>query len=128
MSESKNLKNAAESSAVESVSGLMYEIPIVKESFGRWMDEKNPWMLAIINLVIIGFPGFGHTFLKPQLKKAERMLLLALLIDVFVCLSLGFATPLLLGYHLFAAIDVFVLARRVRKGKTIGPWEFFWNR
>jgi hypothetical protein len=73
--------------------------------------SKTPVLAACLSLV----PGIGHLYLRQDWK--------ASVIVLFVIITHGIgivALPLIV-------VDAYVLARRTRRGQTLGAWEWFWS-
>jgi hypothetical protein len=80
----------------------------------------------LISLLVPGFGGLGQLLLGQETKAV-----FLLIMEWFILMPIGIATKslpyLLLSFHLLAAIDEFVLAGRLKKGRTLKKLEWFWE-
>jgi len=76
---------------------------------------KDPSMIAALS--VIPFPWLGQIFLG-QTAKGISMLILTYVLSIF-----------LIGIVMLpiAAIDASKLAKVLKDGGAIGPWDFFWS-
>jgi predicted amidophosphoribosyltransferase len=76
---------------------------------------KDPTMVAALS--VIPFPCLGQMFLG-QMAKGFTMLIVTYVLSFF---GIGLLlVPL-------SAIDAYCLAKVLRDGGSIGPWDFFWS-
>lgn len=76
---------------------------------------KDPTMVAALS--VIPFPWLGQMFLG-QTAKGFTMLFVTYVLSFF---CIGFLlVPL-------SAVDAYCLAKVLRDGGSIGPWDFFWS-
>lgn len=68
----------------------------------------SPWLIALSSLLV---PGAGQLWLGQRVKGA-----VILVGGSVLCCGFGVV-------NVFAAVDALVLARRVRAGNAIGPYE-----
>jgi hypothetical protein len=89
-------------------------------------DPKRPWLAALISFLVPGFGGAGQ-FLLGQDSKATLLILCESTLIMFGFFT-GTLPGLLLTFHLFVALDAWIIARRIQAGKKVGKWEWFWNK
>jgi hypothetical protein len=77
---------------------------------------KSPLLVAILNII----PLFG-VILTYGIVLGQLKFLVFIFADIFLLAAL----PVYPIYKLVTAIDVFLLTRKLKKGKEIGQWEFF---
>ncbi len=77
---------------------------------------KSPLLVAILNII----PLFG-VVLTYGMVLGQLKFLVFIFADIFLLAAL----PVYPIYKLVTAIDVFLLTRKLKKGKEIGQWEFF---
>jgi hypothetical protein len=88
---------------------------------------KWPRLAALISLLVPGFGGVGQLLLGQETKAGVLFLF-----EWLVVLPLGYLSAtlpfLLLLFHVFTALDVWVIAGRLQRGRVIGKWECLWNK
>lgn len=98
-------------------------------SYPRGVDllyvSGKPWLAALISLFLFGFGGIGSLLLGQESK--ALLLFLCEWILILVGMVTGALPVLLALFHIFTAYDTWVVARRVKAGKTLLKWEWFWN-
>jgi hypothetical protein len=89
--------------------------------------RRQPRAAALVSLLVPGFGGLGQLLLGQESKAG-----FLLSIEWLIILSFGYfskALPyILLSFHLFTALDAWVIAGRVKNGQTPKKWEWFWKR
>ena len=89
--------------------------PSFKNTIVASNPPKDPIMIAALS--IVPFPWLGQIFLG-QTAKGISMLVLTYFLSVFLIGLL--MIPL-------AAVDAYKLAKHLKLGGSIGPWDFFWS-
>ena len=95
--------------------------------------KSNPIVAAMLSLIFFG--GGGQIYLG-QIKKGVLLIAIALMLFIFQYLS----TPIDIKYiftllfspvvyimPILGSLDAFILAKKLKKGQTIGEWMFFWG-
>jgi TM2 domain-containing membrane protein YozV len=82
-------------------------------------QAKSPTLAALLSFLLV---GMGQVYLG-QVEKGLTMLGVVLLLMLTVVLG-----PLGLIILLLNVSDAFLLARKIRAGKPIRKWEFFFSR
>ncbi|MBN1452910.1 MAG: hypothetical protein JW963_17965 [Anaerolineales bacterium] len=90
-------------------------------------NHKYPHLAAYISLVLLGFGGIGQLLLGQE-NKAMLLLGIEWLIVFPIGIITGLLPYLLPAFHLFTALDAWVIAGRWQQEKEIGKWEWFWNK
>ena len=85
----------------------------------NWFTTR-PILAPLISLIPIG-GVFAYLGLKQNYK---LFLFLILGYDLFLYLF----PPILIIFKLLIAYDTWVLANRMRAGKKLGEWEWFWTK
>jgi hypothetical protein len=78
--------------------------------------NKNPRLAGCLSII----PGAGHFYLGQKAKAA------CILITFFGLILI--ASLIIIPFTLFIIIDAYVLAERQRCGKSLKPWEWFWQK
>ena len=79
---------------------------------------KDPIVAAVLSFILLG--GVGQMFLGQQ-KKGIILIVVSLLAW---CISVG-----TLGWivQILGAYDAYVIATKLKSGKSVGDMEFFWQ-
>lgn len=90
-------------------------------------NHKFPHLAAYISLVLLGFGGVGQLILGQE-NKAIALLAVEWLIVFPIGIMTGLLPYFLLAFHVFTALDAWVMAGRWKRRKEVGKWEWFWNK
>jgi hypothetical protein len=92
------------------------QLPAEGERIIAPSPARDPGLMAFLSGACVA--GLGQVFLGQTVKGACLIVLAVILAFATGCVSSLIVFPL-------AAIDAFLLADKLRNGKSIGPWEFF---
>ncbi len=76
---------------------------------------KDPIIAAVLSLLLFG--GVGQLYLGQQ-KKGIILIVATILLS---CIGIGVIV------WIVGAIDAYVIADRLKQGKSVGDMEFFWQ-
>ncbi len=83
---------------------------------------KDPILMGVLSFFI---PWLGQLVIGQVAKGIVMFLLTPILFAIFVIATLGMGLIVLPFVDLIAAIDAYLLAKKLREGRAIGNWEFF---
>jgi TM2 domain-containing membrane protein YozV len=99
--------------------------PVSAHETGKIMPSssaKDPILMAVLSFFI---PWLGQLVLGQTAKGIVMFLLTPILFAIFVIATLGMGLIVLPFVDLIAAVDAYLLAKKLKEGRAIGNWEFF---
>jgi hypothetical protein len=99
---------------------------VLGATLNRFFDEKGTY--PIIHAMVNVIPFCGGVS-QGMVGQSFGKFLLAFLSEMGACVLLPIppVPPLWAIVKIVYVIDGYVIARRVKSGKKVGDWEWFWN-
>ena len=96
--------------------------PGVAEKILPSASPKDPILMGVLSFFIA---WLGQILIGQVTKGIVMLLVTPFLFGIFVIATLGMGLAVLPFLNLIAAIDAYMLAKKLKEGRAIGKWEFF---